>query len=255
MPFYRMFWNNQTRFSIVSDVMARNRFDNLRSYFHVNDNTHMLPREHSQHDKLFKTRPFLNAIRDNMKKVHVNVYIAVDEIIILFKGRSIMKQYNKNKPHKSGIKMFALASSNGLVHDFEIYVGKGTLPPSNHGLGISGDVVMRLIECIPKNENYKVSMDNWFNSYNLQSSDKQLKSGERGKFDSRVDTNNNIVVTKWNDSKIVHVISNYKGPLPVENVKRWGHRKCPGNNKADCKNPEFFRNVTDRKNPEKKPTK
>jgi len=162
---YRMFWNNQTSFSIVSDVMARNRFDNIRSYFHVNDNTKILPREHNQHDKLFKIKPFLNAIRDNMKKVHVNEFIAVDEIIIPFKGRSIMKQYNKNKPHKWGIKMFALASSNGLVHDFEIYVGKGTLPPSNHGLGISGDVVMRLIECVPKNENYKVIFVIFFNIF------------------------------------------------------------------------------------------
>lgn len=41
--------------------------------------------------------------------------------------------------------------------------------------------------------------------------DKQLKSGERGKFESRVDTNNNIVVTMWHDNKVVHVISNYKG--------------------------------------------
>lgn len=48
-----------------------------------------------------------------------------------------------------------------------------------------------------------------------------MKSGERGKFDSRVDTNSNIVVTKWHDNKVVHIISNYKGPLPVENVKRW----------------------------------
>ncbi|KAL4084869.1 hypothetical protein QTP88_027748 [Uroleucon formosanum] len=141
MPSYRMFWNNHTHFSTVSDVMARNRFDNIR--------------------------PFLNAIRDNMKKVHVNECIAVDEIIIPFKGCLIMKQYNKNKPHKWGIKMFSLASSNRLVDDFKIYVGKGTLPPSYHGLGLIGDVVMRLIKCVPKNENYKVSMDNWFNSYNL----------------------------------------------------------------------------------------
>jgi len=67
-----------------------------------------------------------------------------------------MKQYNKNKPHKWGIKMFALASSNGLVHDFEIYVQKGSLPLSEHGLGISGNVVMRLVESIPKHQNYKV---------------------------------------------------------------------------------------------------
>lgn len=156
MSSYRMFWNNQTRFPTVADEMARNRFDNIRSYIHVSDNTQMLPREHKDHDKLFKIRSFLNAIRNNMRKVHVNEYTAVDEIIIPFKGRSVMKQFNKNKPHKWGIKMFALASSNGLVHDFEIYVGKGTLPPSNHGLGISGDVIMRLIECVPKHQNYKV---------------------------------------------------------------------------------------------------
>ncbi|KAL4148387.1 hypothetical protein QTP88_002645 [Uroleucon formosanum] len=88
-----------------------------------------------------------------------------------------------------------------------------------------------------------VSMDNWFNSYNLQcklkfvevqsigtvcsnriaafvlGNDKQLKSGERFQFDSRVDINNNIVVTKWHDNEVVHVISNYKVPLPVDNVK------------------------------------
>lgn len=91
-----------------------------------------------------------------MKKIPVEEFTAVDEIIIPFKGRTLMKQYNKNKPHKWGIKLFAIALSSGIVHDFEVYIGKGTLPPSEHGLGISGDVVLRLAECIPKNENYKV---------------------------------------------------------------------------------------------------
>lgn len=156
MPSYRMFWAERTRFSTVSNAMSRNRFDCLRANIHVNDNSKMLPREHPDHDKLFKIRPFINAIRENMKKIKVEEFTAVDEIIIPFKGRSIMKQYNKNKPHKWGIKMFAIASSHGLVHDFEIYVGKGTLPPSEHGLGISGDVVMRLVDCVPRHDNYKV---------------------------------------------------------------------------------------------------
>ncbi|KAE9522188.1 hypothetical protein AGLY_017448, partial [Aphis glycines] len=245
MPSYRMFWSENTRFTTISDAMSRNRFDSLRSNIHFNDNSKMLPREHPNHDKLFKVRPFINAIRENMKKIKVEEYTAVDEIIIPFKGRSTMKQYNKNKPHKWGIKMFALASSNGLVHDFEIYVGKGTLPPSEHGLGISGDVVMRLVDSIPKHQNYKVSMDNWFNSHSLQcklhfcgilgigtvrsnriagcvlESDKTLKSKGRGTHDSQVDTVNNIVVTKWFDNKVVHVISNYQGPLPINQVKRW----------------------------------
>lgn len=156
MAQYRMFWSNETRFPTVADTMSSNRFDNLRTFFHVNDNAEMLPREHKDHDKLFKVRPFLNSIRSNTRKIHVEELSSVDVIIIPFKGRTLMKQYNKNKPHKWGIKLFAIASKSGIVHDFEIYIGKGTLPPSEHGLGISGDVVMRLAECIPKNENYKV---------------------------------------------------------------------------------------------------
>lgn len=88
-------------------------------------------------------------------------------------------------------------------------------------------------------------MDNWFNSYNLQcklknngiqsigtvrsnriagcplENDKNMKTKGRGYFDYVVDTENNIVVTKWLDNKVVHVISNYQGPFPVEQVKRW----------------------------------
>lgn len=36
------------------------------------------------------------------------------------------------------------------------------------GLGLSGDIVMRLLDCVPKFENHKVAFDNWFNSYALQ---------------------------------------------------------------------------------------
>jgi len=83
-----------------------------------------------------------------------------------------MKQYNQNKPHKWGIKVFAIAipfaSISGFIHDFEIYVGKGTLPATGSGLGIIGDIVIRLLETVPKFKNYKVATDNWFNSYNLQ---------------------------------------------------------------------------------------
>jgi len=168
MPHYRMFWQNKSRYPLIADNMSRNRFDNLRYYFHINDNAKMLPRTHADHDKLFKVRPFITAVRNNMRKIYFEEFSAVYEIIIPFKGRTFMKQYNKNKPHKRGIKMFAIASASGLVHDFEIYTGKGTLQKSEQGLGISGDVVLRLVDGIPKYQNYKVAMDNWFNSYHLQ---------------------------------------------------------------------------------------
>lgn len=110
MPAYRMYWSHNTRYPTIADIMSRNRFTNLRSFIHFNDNTNCLPSTHVNHDKLFKVRPFIDAIQNNFKSIEPDEYLAVDEIIIPFKGRSSMKQYNKSKPHKWRIKMFALAS-------------------------------------------------------------------------------------------------------------------------------------------------
>lgn len=52
-------------------------------------------------------------------------------------------------------------------------------------------------------------------------SDTIMKKQRLGNFDSKVDTVNNIVVTKWYDNKFVHIISNYKDPYPADIVKRW----------------------------------
>lgn len=65
----------------------------------------------------------IDAVRDNMKKIDVDERSSIDEISIPLKGRSLMKQYIPKKPHKWHIKVFALASVCGIVHDFEIYVG------------------------------------------------------------------------------------------------------------------------------------
>lgn len=167
MSFYCMFWVDDTRFVLVFETMVRNRFENFRSNFRIFDNDLMRLRDNPLHDKLFKIRLFINSIQINLKKKYVEKFCAIDEIIIPFKGRTVLKQYNKNKPFKWGIKMFAIASKSGFVHNFEIYVRKGTLPITQSSLGISGDIVMCLLEDVDKFKSYKVVIDNWFNSYNL----------------------------------------------------------------------------------------
>ncbi|KAE9525654.1 hypothetical protein AGLY_014181, partial [Aphis glycines] len=244
MPAYRMYWAQYTKYSMISDTMSRNRFTALRTYVHFNDNTNCFPSTDVRHDKLFKIRPFIDAIQHIFKLIEPEEHLAIDEIIIPFKGRSSMKLYNKSKPHKWGIKMFALASKSGIVHDFEIYVGKGTVK-SNTNLGLSGDIAIHLSEIIPKNKNFKLSFDNWFTSYNLVVSlknhgilgvgtvrsnrlsgcqfenDKNLKKSRRGSYDTKIDTINVIVACKWFDNKTVHLVSNYmsmadKLRIPIE---------------------------------------
>jgi len=52
------------------------------------------------------------------------------------------------------------------VYDFEVYMGKGTVKNVSQ-LGISGDIVLWLVDGLPKGQNYKVFMDNWFTSFSL----------------------------------------------------------------------------------------
>jgi len=53
-----------------------------------------------EYDKLFTVRQFVNSIKSSFQEIEVEEYSSVDELIIPFKGRSSLKQYARNKPHK-----------------------------------------------------------------------------------------------------------------------------------------------------------
>lgn len=166
LPSYKMFSNQYLRQPIVADNMSQNRFDKLRSNIHFVDNTLCLPSNNPLHDKLFNVRLFIDSINHNFKLINLEEHLCVDEIIIPFKGRRTMKLYNKAKLHKWGIKVFALSSKSGFVHYFEFYVGKGTIK-SKSTLGLSCDIIIKLCDIIPRNNNYKLCFDYWFTSYQL----------------------------------------------------------------------------------------
>jgi len=52
------------------------------------------------------------------------------------------------------------------VYDFEVHMGKETVK-NVFPLGISGDIVLWLVDSLPKGQNYKVFMDNLFTSFSL----------------------------------------------------------------------------------------
>ncbi|XP_049762323.1 uncharacterized protein LOC126088237 [Schistocerca cancellata] len=131
----------------------------LLRYFHVVNNQD-LPEANSNRDKLFKIRPLLSALQSSLKTLSPEEYQAVDEQIIPFTGRSDLKQYVKNKPHKWGYKSFTRAGASGMMYDFEIYVGKNTC--SDRGLGLSGDIILAFTETLPEKQHFKVFADSWF---------------------------------------------------------------------------------------------
>jgi hypothetical protein len=149
-----MYWENNSRFNPVADTLPRNRLETILRYLHFNDNNEMPAKDNPEYDPLFKIRPLLSSLRANMMKVEPEERHSTDEEIIPFKGSSHMKQYNNNKPHKWGFKVFTRAGASGMMYDFEIYTGKDMKLDGD--LGISGNVVLRLTKDLEENKEFKV---------------------------------------------------------------------------------------------------
>ena len=241
---YTTYWSNFSRFSLIADVMSRNRFQCLLRYIHFNDNTEMKPREHPDYDPLFKVSPLLKRLRNAMLHLEPEERHSVDEQMIPFKGRSGLKQFIKNKPHRWGFKVFARAGMSRLVYDFMIYTGKAMKLPRN--LGVAGNIVIKLVENLPDDKNSKFYFDNWFSSVDLLcmlkqqkriwsvaticsnrlkgcvlKTDKEMKPQGRGSIDYRCEETEGVSVVKWHDNKAVHLASTFCGVEPKDQCKRW----------------------------------
>ena len=252
-PQYRMYWNPATAVPQITRCLKGgvNRFESLKRFLHFNDNSNIPDRNGPNYDKLFKVRPIIQSILEKCQNTEPEEYHSIDEQIIPTKCKSSMKQYNPKKPHKWGYKVFTRCGSSGMVYNFEVYTGKST--NDQHVLGITGDLVMRLSENIPVNQNFKVFFDNFFTSLPLlkqlrqngilalgtirpnrmqgaqkiMESEKALKSKGRGSYDWRVDCSSNITVIRWQDNSTVQLASTFVNHELGRTIRRWSAKdKC-----------------------------
>ena len=128
LPKFKLYWSTDPFFRVqgIADVMPRNRFMKLLNNFHVSDNSTSVPRDDPAFDKLRKIRPLLTIMNSLFQKNAVSTYSqSIDEAMILFKGRSSIRQYMPLKPTKRGYKVWVRADSkSGYVYQFDIYTGK-----------------------------------------------------------------------------------------------------------------------------------
>lgn len=250
LPAYTHFWSDDRDLGvkIVQETMARDRFASILGNLHLNDNLSM---PQGNKDKLYKLRPFIDALNGNFLKLwSPSRNQSIDESMVLFKGRHSIKQYNPMKPIKRGYKLWCRAEMSGYISEFQIYQGKAetTVTPS---LGLGGRVVMDLSEKIA-GKNHILWFDNFFTSVDLleQLQDKgthacgtirhnrrglptlaQDKSLKRGEFDYST-SNSGLSYYKWKDNKAVHMLSNFHGTEAgsVERTEKNGNKvviACP----------------------------
>ncbi|XP_040071661.1 piggyBac transposable element-derived protein 4-like [Ixodes scapularis] len=208
---------------------------------------------HLCNDKLYKLRPLIDGLNRQFQLAYgPRREDCVDESIILFKGRSSMKQYNLMKPIKRGYKIWCLGDMSGFIQTFQVYQGKQVETSELQSeFGLGGRVVLDLSSSI-LGKGYTLFFDNYFSSVPLmaklkmektcacatiQSNRRQLpelrfdKSLTRGKYDFKT-TEEGITLFKWKDNKVVYIISNYHGCEvgTVERMERDGTKitvSCP----------------------------
>ncbi|XP_067141824.1 piggyBac transposable element-derived protein 3-like [Centruroides vittatus] len=221
---------------IVREVMTRERYKQILSNLHVNDNL-SIPLDNK--DRLYKIRPLITTINENFKKFRLpDQFQSIDESMVKFKGRSSLKQYNPMKPVKRGYKLWCRADMSGYIYEFIIYQGKTHDDRKKKQFGLGGSVVAKLSSSL-HHGNFVIIMDNYFTSLELfeylksqgvyacgtirsnraglpkLAIDKDLK---RGEYDFRI-SDQGIAYFKWKDNRSVHLLSNYHG-TEVVNVKR-----------------------------------
>lgn len=90
---------------IFSQYMSRDRYQILLRFLHFSDNKCQIPG-----DRLAKIRLPLQEITKNFKQAMVPFEnLAINESLVLWKGRLSFKQFIKTKRHRFGIKIFVIS--------------------------------------------------------------------------------------------------------------------------------------------------
>ena len=74
-------------------------------------------------------RPLIESLNNRYLKLYdILKQVLIDESMILFKGRSSLKQYNPMKPIKRGYKLRVGADMDGYISTFDVYQGQNAMP-------------------------------------------------------------------------------------------------------------------------------
>jgi hypothetical protein len=90
--------------------------------------------------------------------------VCIDESLLLFKGNLSFRQYIPSKASRFGIKFFVICDcATGYVLNFIVYTGKTTEYVTHMHMGISGSVVLTLMEPY-LDRGHTLYVDNWYTS-------------------------------------------------------------------------------------------
>ena len=236
-PIVHMYWSEEYSIPFIRQCSSRNRFMELLRYFHI-----------SPPNAPSVTVPPLGKVQlllDSLAISFASYYkpgreMTVDEAMVGFKGRSILKQYIPNKPTKWGYKVWCLCSKNYLLA-LKVYEGASAV----NGSVTAAEAALELVQPY-QNHNRILYMDRLFTSPDLlatllqngtrgcgtvrndrvglpddfKKKEKEMKTGQRECWQK-----GNMGALVWKDRRLVYMLTTYVSPKTTQWVLRKGESK------------------------------
>jgi hypothetical protein len=119
-------WSTQTvLMAFYGNTMNQERFLHILRFLHFSDNRNKPDKTDENYDRLWKMRTIIDKLNDAYAKYYCPTeHSAIDEIIVLFKGRVVFKQYIPKKHKRFGIKIYELGDSKGYTYNMSVYLGR-----------------------------------------------------------------------------------------------------------------------------------
>ena len=104
--------------------MTRNRFFHILRFLHF-ENEYPPNHDDPNYDRLRKVRKIIDTLNNKFCEMYnPTEHLAVDEVVMLYKGRVVFRQYIPKKHKRFGIKIYKLCDSLGYTYDMSVYLGK-----------------------------------------------------------------------------------------------------------------------------------
>ncbi|KAI5696018.1 hypothetical protein M8J75_007003 [Diaphorina citri] len=228
------YWSTSPLYNLPlpRSVMSRNRFQILLKNVHFADNTQI-----EQGDRLGKIKRITELIQQKYKALYYpGKDFVIDESLIPWRGRLIMRQYIPNKAHRYCVKLYKLCSLDGYTWSFKIYTGKSSSTEESRGQATN--ICLKLSDGL-LDQGRTLYVDNYYTSYPLakamlakkthvvgtvRSNRKEMPPEvmhaklKRGEMIAR-EEQNGIVILNWKDTRNVRMMSTKHEPILVNKVR------------------------------------
>lgn len=246
----KQYWNEDVGPLFIRRAFPRKRFLQLLASFHMSepvDPVDPTVAHSGSTDRLHKVRQLNDRLSDRFALAfYPSQWLAVDEAMVGFKGRCVMKQHIPKKTSDTGFKVWMLVDcATNYVVKFEVYQGRQEDGPE---AGLAYGVVQRLTADLRPRAWHALAMDGFFSSIKLfldlytmgvlavgtvrsyvtdfpQAPLLVNTKLRRGQFIARqqplAGQHDALTLVSWKDNRPVNLLTTTADPLTPASTRRW----------------------------------